>query len=281
MIGEGRYNEDCGAQILQVDNIDKSTFMKYLLTQIPHIQDEMQALRELYPNGFNTTEMTSCCIIAAKNNRVDHWNKLVQEMNPNNLWYLHSKDTFGEVDDPRGVLANMMTEDVLNKFGNTGVPPHILELKIGDICIVLRNLSIRDGLQNNARVRITHITKYAIRVQTIEERPKSSSLPRILFKFKLPFMQSYTITRLQFPLRLAYCLTMNKSQGQTVSNRMLLDISDESFAHGHLYVALSRITAYYNIMIFCQPSQLSDDEVNVTVQNIVYRDLFKSFPMTM
>ncbi len=52
-------------------------------------------------------------------------------------------------------------------FGNSGIPPHILELKIGDICIVLRNLSIRDGLQNNARVRITHITKYAIRVQTI------------------------------------------------------------------------------------------------------------------
>ena len=137
------------------------------------------------------------------------------------------------------------------------------------------------GLQNNARVRITHITKYAIRVQTIEQGPKSFSLPRILFKFKLPFMQSYSITRLQFPLRLAYCLTMNKSQGQTISNRMLLDISAESFAHGHLYVALSRITAYHNIMIFCQQSQLTEDEVDVTVENIVYRDLFRSFPINM
>ena len=189
--------------------------------------------------------------------------------------------TFGEVDDPHGVLANMMTENILNKFGNNGVPPHILELKVGDICIVLRNLSIRDGLQTNARVRITQITKYKIRVQTIEERPKSSSLPRIFFKFKLPFMQSYTITRLQFPLRLAYCLTMNKSQGQTISNRMLLDVSADSFAHGHLYVALSRITAFYNIMIFCQSSQISDDKLGVVVQNIVYRDLFKSFPISM
>ena len=76
---------------------------------------------------------------------------------------------------------------------------------------------------------------------------------------------------------------MNKSQGQTISNRMLLDISDESFAHEHLYVALSRITSYYNIMIFCKPSQLinDDDDVDVTVQNIVYRDLFKSFPNSM
>ncbi len=64
-------------------------------------------------------------------------------------------------------------------------------MKVEDICIVLGYLSIRDGLQNNARVCITHITKYAIRVQTIDERPKSFSLPRILFKFKLPFTQSY------------------------------------------------------------------------------------------
>jgi hypothetical protein len=75
MIGEGRYNEDCGAQILEVDSIHKPTIMKYLLRQIPHIQDETEALKELYPNGFNTTEMTSCCIVAAKNDRVDHWNK--------------------------------------------------------------------------------------------------------------------------------------------------------------------------------------------------------------
>jgi hypothetical protein len=134
---------------------------------------------------------------------MNHWNKLVQDMNPNNLWHLHSKDTFGEVDDPENFLANMMTADILNKFRNTEYHL-ILELKVGDIWIVLRNLSIRDDLQNNARVRITYITKFAIRLQTIEKRPKSSSLPRIFFKFKLPFMQSYTITRLQFPLRLAY-----------------------------------------------------------------------------
>ncbi len=61
---------------------------------------------------------------------------------------------------------------------------------------------------------------------------------------------------------------------------MLLDLSNQSFAHGHLYVALSRITAYYNIMIFGKSSQLSEDG-NVIVQNIVYRDLFKSFPSSM
>ncbi len=49
---------------------------------------------------------------------------------------------------------------------------------------------------------------------------------------------------------------------------MLLDLSDQSFAHGHLYVAWSRITAYYNIMIFGKSSQLSEDG-NVIVHNVV------------
>ncbi len=127
---------------------------------------------------------------------------------------------------------------------------------------------------------VLYISKYRIRVQTLEQRPKCSSLPRIFLKFRLPFMQSYSITRLQFPLRLAYFITINKSQGHTISNRMLLDFSEPSFAHGHLSVALSRITAYYNIMIFGKSSQLSEDG-NVIVQNIVYRDLFNSFLNTM
>jgi hypothetical protein len=220
--------------------------------------------------------MTSCCIIAATNTRVDFWNKLVQDMNPRDVWILKSEDKFGSIDDPYNILSSMMTENVLNNFSNTGIPPHVLELKIGDICIVLRNLSIRDGLQNNARVRITQISRYKIRVQTIDSNPKSSILPRILFQFKLPFMHSYEISRLQFPLRLAYSLTMNKSQGQTIPNRLLLDLTDQSFTHGHLYVALSRITAFYNIMIFCNPEDIHNDDI--VVNNIVYRALFSLFP---
>ena len=279
MIGEGRYNDYCGAQILEVDNPEKPLYIKYMLNQMPYVHDEETALKELYPNGFITSEMTSCCIIAATNERVDYWNNLVQNMNPNQKWNLLSQDQFGEVDDPHGILENMMTEDILNNFGNNGVPPHNLELKVGDICIILRNLSVRDGLQNNARVRITNISKYKIRVQTVEDRPRSSTLPRIMFQFKLPFMQSYTISRLQFPLRLAYSLTMNKSQGQTISGRMLLDLTQPSFTHGHLYVALSRITAFYNIMVFCKEDQLYMD--HVTVDNYVFRQLFSSFPQNM
>lgn len=44
-------------------------------------------------------------------------------------------------------------------------------------------------------------------------------------------------------VKLAYCMTYNKSQGQTL-NKCLVDSRSEPFTHGHLYVALSRIPQY-------------------------------------
>ena len=46
--------------------------------------------------------------------------------------------------------------------------------------------------------------------------------------------------RRQFPLRLAYSISINKSQGQEFE-RVGLDVTIPCFAHGHLYVSLSRI----------------------------------------
>jgi ATP-dependent DNA helicase PIF1 len=45
--------------------------------------------------------------------------------------------------------------------------------------------------------------------------------------------------RLQFPIRLAFAMTINKSQGQTISI-CGLDLSTSYFLHGQLYVACSR-----------------------------------------
>lgn len=43
----------------------------------------------------------------------------------------------------------------------------------------------------------------------------------------------------QFPLRLAWAITIHKSQGQTYQS-IAIDLTDGAFAHGQTYVALSR-----------------------------------------
>ena len=54
----------------------------------------------------------------------------------------------------------------------------------------------------------------------------------------LPFEMS----RMQFPLKLAYAMTINKAQGQSL-NRVGLYLDNQVFSHGQLYVALSRATS--------------------------------------
>ena len=166
--------------------------------------------------------------ILATNEQVDLWNEFIQKRNNNQTEHLFSADHLCEVDDPKNILRNMLTVDVLNNFNNNGVPPHNLKLKIGDICIVMRNLARKEGLTNNTRVQITKISKFCIRVQTLSAEPKVFLIPRIRFKFRLPFGQSFQLLRTQFPLRLAYCISINKSQGQEY-DYSLSDLIQTSF----------------------------------------------------
>jgi len=46
----------------------------------------------------------------------------------------------------------------------------------------------------------------------------------------------------QFPIRLAWAITIHKSQGQTYES-VAVDLTDGAFAHGQTYVALSRCTS--------------------------------------
>lgn len=55
----------------------------------------------------------------------------------------------------------------------------------------------------------------------------------------------------QFPLKLSWAATAHKSQGQTL-DRVAINISDNCFAHGALYVALSRVRSLNDIVFFGQ-----------------------------
>jgi ATP-dependent exoDNAse (exonuclease V) alpha subunit len=52
----------------------------------------------------------------------------------------------------------------------------------------------------------------------------------------------------QFPLMLAWAITIHKSQGKTFE-KVVIDIGRGTFAHGQMYVALSRCTALDGIIL--------------------------------
>ena len=172
-----------------------------------------EAIMYVFPAPFNPEMFSKRAILAGTNEEVDEWNNEVQQLNYFQLVSLVSHDELAESDDPHDILRTMLTEDVLNNYNKNGVPPHVLNLKVNDTCIILRNLNKKEGLTNNTRVRIIAITTKCIRVQTLFEKKKTFSLPRIRFTFRLPFGRSFELRRTQFPLRLAYSISINKSQG--------------------------------------------------------------------
>ena len=52
----------------------------------------------------------------------------------------------------------------------------------------------------------------------------------------------------QYPIMLAWAVTIHKSQGKTF-DRVIIDIGEGTFAHGQLYVALSRCTTMSGIVL--------------------------------
>jgi hypothetical protein len=136
------------------------------------------------------------------------------------------------------------TADYLALLTHPGVPNHELHLKVGAICVLTCNLSIKKGLVKNARVVIKSLHRNYIEITLLSENAFVAGtheycIPRITFEFH-PMNANFAVYRKQFPLRLAYATTFNSCQGLTL-DRVILDLRTEVFAHGQLYTALTRI----------------------------------------
>ena len=231
--------------------------VRYVLPEMKYFLNDGEdsvtaALKWLSEDGYNPKDNI---ILSVFNERVDYWNNLIQQLNPKELFRFKSHDQFADVDDDKKILSNMLTSKTMNHITNSQVPNHEVLLKVDDICFIMRPLR-QLGLASNSRVRIVSITKTAnglhpktICVQTLDDFPRTISIPRICFKFKPKFKSSYNIIRIQFPLKLAYAITNNKSMGQSTI-KTLYDVTGESFSHGQVYVGFSRNRIYNNLRLF-------------------------------
>lgn len=70
------------------------------------------------------------------------------------------------------------------------------------LLLCFRNICQEYGFVNNARVIIESFGKNSITVRTLDKKQKSLALPRIKFRFRVAYGQSYTMIRMQYPLKL-------------------------------------------------------------------------------
>jgi ATP-dependent DNA helicase PIF1 len=127
--------------------------------------------------------------------------------------------------------------EFLNSLDLPGMSPYNLQLKVGSSVILLRNLN-PPRLCNGTRLVIKKLMKNVIEAIILNGKFRGENiiLPRIPI---VPIDVPIQFKRLQFPIRLAFAMTINKYQGRTMSI-CGLGLSILYFSHGQLYVACSR-----------------------------------------
>lgn len=202
---------------------------------------------------------------------VEAINKTVLDRLPHVVQEYLSVDTLV---DSEGDQTHELQPEHLNGLNPSGVPVHQLRLKVNAPVILMRNLNSERGLCNGTRLQICALKQHCIhaRILTGQRAGDMVLLPRIICTSsdnRLPFQ----IKRKQFPLQLCFAMTINKAQGQSL-HHLAIYLPQPVFAHGQLYVGLSRVTSPAKLKILID-EKTHVDEYGVWTKNVVYRKLLQ------
>ncbi|XP_021992293.1 uncharacterized protein LOC110889094 [Helianthus annuus] len=211
-------------------------------------------------------------ILAPTNEVVDEINSQMLMMFPGDSKEYLSSDSICETENLHdGFDQSLYSPDVLNGLKISGVPNHKLVLKVGVPIMLLRNIDQKNGLCNGTRLKVISLGSRVIEAEVISGSNIGARifLPRIGIipsDKKVPFR----FQRRQFPVALCFAMTINKSQGQSLS-RVGLYLKNPVFSHGQLYVALSRVKSRDGLKL-----SILDNDGNLTnrTSNVVYKEVF-------
>lgn len=218
-----------------------------------------QIYENLNENIANRGWLAERAILSTKNETVDDINfKVMDRLNGESRIY-YAVDKVLDDDD----TVNYPTE-FLNSLCPSGMPPFRLVLKKGAPIMLLRNLN-PPMLCNGTRLIVKSLHNNIIEATIItgEFEGETVIIPRI------PLHTNdcdISFARMQFPIKLAYAITINKSQGQSFSITGV-DLRNEVFSHGQLYVGMSRARDPAKLYILIEEDHKT--------KNIVYKKIIK------
>ena len=121
-----------------------------------------------------------------------------------------------------------------------------LELRVGAQVMLIVNLDQERGLVNGSRGIVTGYSPGGLPLVRFLGRTDPEIIDRHNWWLSEP---NECIGRAQIPLRVAYAITIHKSQGATLDSA-LIDIGSSTFEYGQAYVALSRCRSLESLYIF-------------------------------
>lgn len=161
--------------------------------------------------------------------------------------------------------------EIEGDFGGRSFPAdEVLELKLGARVMFLKN----DPDQRWVNGTIGVVRKITRTVFVEVDGQDHEVDPTIWEKYKYSYSAATRkLTRevvaefRQFPLRLAWAVTIHKSQGKTY-DQVIIDLGQRSFAPGQTYVALSRVTTLSGLYL-TRPLRPSDVIVDENVKRFM------------
>jgi hypothetical protein len=202
-------------------------------------------------------------ILSSKNDTVDEMNQSILDRFPGEQTVITSVDKVTSND-----FQNVYPIEFLHSLKASGLPLANLALKPGCPLMLLRNLDVTSGLCNGTRMILLEIKSRVLKCRILGGKYAGNIvfIPRITIEPSAEDMP-IPLSRRQYPVHLAFSMTINKSQGQSVVN-VGLDLRIPVFSHGQLYVALSRCTSGDRIKVLFPPGSDS-----TSTSNIVYQEL--------
>ena len=275
------------------------------LYQLPPIvtEEEKEVFNELYPSGpffFNSNVIInetgfrkyelSTIYRQTENDLINFLNKIrsdnitvedlefinqrVEEVSPGNDIITLTPHN-AEADIINTELLNKISSksytykgEVDRKFGDHFPTSFDLELKKGAQIMMIKNEpgkwvngtigKIESLSENEIKVNLNgkiHVVEKVIWEKKKFKSDKGEVKDKVVGSFK------------QYPIKIAWAITIHKSQGQTF-DKFIVDMSTGAFAHGQTYVALSRATNFKGIYLK-SPIKLSDIKFDKRILNFI------------
>ena len=215
-------------------------------------------LNKNYNPSFSPTKEEGYITLTTHNNRAN----LINESELNKL----------------KIKSSFFKAEISGKFSENAYPnAERLELKVGAQVMFIKNDSSTDKRYYNGKIGIiTAISKETVTVQCpnepdeiVAEKETWSNINYSINEETKAIKEEMIGAFSQIPLRLAWAITIHKSQGLTFE-KAIID-AEASFAHGQTYVALSRCTSLEGLVLktpITSSAIINDNTVSVFNESV-------------
>ncbi|XP_010431254.1 PREDICTED: uncharacterized protein LOC104715558 [Camelina sativa] len=253
----------------EVSNIDCPDFMK---TIVKEVYGESFASASSYGPRYCRDKVILC----HTDDEVDQINDYMLSLLPGEEKLCYSDDCIAPPRDEhksRNPIDYILLPPSMFAYCEVpGVPQQVLRLKVGAPVMLLTDIDPSRGLSTGTRLQITMVgdSLLTAKFATPSDYYGEFVIPKTHMFAAEGFPAS--LRRTQYPLTLAFAMTIDKSRGQTFS-KVGLYLPSRQLRDGHRYLAISKVKATTGVtqVLFTK----KDDKPQEDAENVVFMKLFR------